>query len=522
MNTKSIVVGLVIALVLSAGMASALSNSGGGDWQYYREITIKENSGTPLSGYQVLIELNSANFDFSNAESDGSDIRFTDASGNELNYWIEEWNAGSRSAKIWVKVSSVPSRGETKIWMYYGNPSAGTMSNGDSTFEFFDDFAGTSLDTNKWDSYTTGSGTITVGNEYVKLYTSGSYSHFIAQITSKRLFNVPAILEFEFKQEGNGYAPHSIFYKDDSNYIAVHETYRSDYEPCLFVSTAGSVSKETFSPKTSADRWYDGKLVITPDYQGCYYRDGIEKASKTLGFTANKVKIRHKQVGAFDYGSTYYISKCRIRQYASIEPTITLSAEYLTQKLPAITLTKSASPSSIQEGETTTISIRVQNTGSGDAKTVEVIDTIPMGFKIISGSKSESFGEIKSRDYRTLEYTLKATGSGKFTCDPATATYTDADGNSYSTASNAMSLQVGGEVPVGADSDGDGWSDAKEQEMGTNPYSVDSDSDGLRDPEDPNPTVPEEGKGLPGFEAVFAIAGLLAVAYLVRKREVIK
>jgi PGF-CTERM protein/uncharacterized repeat protein (TIGR01451 family) len=188
-------------------------------------------------------------------------------------------------------------------------------------------------------------------------------------------------------------------------------------------------------------------------------------------------------------------------------------------KKPEITMTKSASPSTIQEGETVTISVRVDNTGTGDAKTVEVTDTIPLGFKIISGSKSESFGEIKSGDYRTFEYILKATGSGKFTCDPATATYTDADGKSYSAASNAMSLQVGGEVPVGADSDGDGWSDEKEQEMGTNPYSVDSDSDGLRDPEDPNPTVQEKKKGIPGFEAVFAIAGLLAVAYLVRRRK---
>ena len=52
--------------------------------------------------------------------------------------------------------------------------------------------------------------------------------------------------------------------------------------------------------------------------------------------------------------------------------------------------------------------------------------------------------------------------------------------------------------------------------MGTNPYSVDSYGDGLKDPEDPNPTVPE--KKTPGFEIVFAIAGLLAVAYLLRRR----
>jgi hypothetical protein len=53
--------------------------------------------------------------------------------------------------------------------------------------------------------------------------------------------------------------------------------------------------------------------------------------------------------------------------------------------------------------------------------------------------------------------------------------------------------------------------------METNPYSVDSDNDGINDPQDPNPTVPE-GR-VPGFRAVFAIAELLAVAYLLRRRK---
>jgi PGF-CTERM protein len=55
--------------------------------------------------------------------------------------------------------------------------------------------------------------------------------------------------------------------------------------------------------------------------------------------------------------------------------------------------------------------------------------------------------------------------------------------------------------------------------MEKNPYSVDSDGDGLKDSEDPNPTVPEEKKKTPGFEAVFAIEGILAVAYLLRRRK---
>ena len=136
---KFILIGFLF-LIFSTGVVSAadLSNSGGGDWKYYREITIKENSGKTLTDYQVLIELNSANFDFSKAKSDGSDVRFVDSEGNELNYWIEEWRAGK--AKIWVKVPLIPANGEAKIRMYYGNPSALSSSNGYDVFELFDDF----------------------------------------------------------------------------------------------------------------------------------------------------------------------------------------------------------------------------------------------------------------------------------------------------------------------------------------------------------------------------------------------
>ena len=188
-----------------------------------------------------------------------------------------------------------------------------------------------------------------------------------------------------------------------------------------------------------------------------------------------------------------YPAQCRTPEGKVFVEQVTLPEE---PPAPRLKLTKSASLSVIQVGETTTITIRVENIGTGDATSVEVTDTIPTGLKILSGSKSANFDEIKPGNYRTLEYTLKATGSGNFTCEDATATHKDADGNSYyPIGSNSVSIQVGGEVPVGADSDGDG----------------------LNDPADQDTMVPEEKT--PGFETVFAIAGLLVVAYLLRKRK---
>ena len=102
------------------------------NWKYRREITITNVNGT-LTDYQILVELNSTNFNFSHAQENGSDIRFV-ASDDEtlLNHWIEVWNSTNQSAKIWVNVSEVTEG--TKIFMYYGNENASDASDVNSTF----------------------------------------------------------------------------------------------------------------------------------------------------------------------------------------------------------------------------------------------------------------------------------------------------------------------------------------------------------------------------------------------------
>lgn len=142
---------IVLGTILLAGGTGALSNSGGGSWQYYSDITIT-NTGITLSDYQVLVDLTSVNFP-THVNSSGADLRFVDVSGNELSYWIESWDHANRLAKIWVKVSSVPA-GNTNIRMYYGNPNAISASNGEATYELFDDFSGTDLDMSKWQGST--------------------------------------------------------------------------------------------------------------------------------------------------------------------------------------------------------------------------------------------------------------------------------------------------------------------------------------------------------------------------------
>ena len=106
-------------------------------------------------------------------------MRFTGSDGTTLlNYWMESYTA-SDNAVFWVKIADDLSTNSVTIYLYYGNPTATTTSNGDSTFELFDHFNGTSLDTSKWTWETTNSNiTYSFSNSYLVIGTSSSFSTY--------------------------------------------------------------------------------------------------------------------------------------------------------------------------------------------------------------------------------------------------------------------------------------------------------------------------------------------------------
>jgi len=109
------------------------------DWAEIKEITIDNFSNfNTLVNYQIKIIVTYE----PEMQLDFDDIRFVDSDGvTFLDYWLES-KVDSRSAIFWVKVPNIPATSSKTIYMYYGNLKIGSMSNGDKTFEFFDDFIG--------------------------------------------------------------------------------------------------------------------------------------------------------------------------------------------------------------------------------------------------------------------------------------------------------------------------------------------------------------------------------------------
>ncbi len=108
-------------------------------WANKTPITIA-NSGGALTDYQVQINLDPGNFDFGQANSDGSDIRFAAADGTTLlPFW--QGNLECRhECHLLGKTTSLPAGGSITIYLYFGNPSAASASDGASTFYFYDGF----------------------------------------------------------------------------------------------------------------------------------------------------------------------------------------------------------------------------------------------------------------------------------------------------------------------------------------------------------------------------------------------
>ncbi|RLJ06283.1 MAG: hypothetical protein DRP18_01215 [Candidatus Aenigmatarchaeota archaeon] len=101
-------------------------------------IHINNTGGSALTDYQVMINIT---YD-SDMNSNFSDIRVVnETSGETVPYWIENKSDGNW-CKIWFNASYIPASSwcNDTYYLYYGNPSASSESDGDATFEFFDDF----------------------------------------------------------------------------------------------------------------------------------------------------------------------------------------------------------------------------------------------------------------------------------------------------------------------------------------------------------------------------------------------
>lgn len=95
-----------------------------GTWAYRKPVQITNSSAGNLLDYQVRIPVG---IEAGKMKSDFSDLRFRDAGGTDLPFWIEACDSGV-SAIAWVKVPQINAVSSVTIYMYYGNATAASAS----------------------------------------------------------------------------------------------------------------------------------------------------------------------------------------------------------------------------------------------------------------------------------------------------------------------------------------------------------------------------------------------------------
>jgi len=299
-------------------------------WKYYSKITIDNTQNTnDLTDYQVKIDLTSNNFDFTKANSDGSDIRFTDSDRSTLlSYWIENWDSSNQVATIWVKVPSIAASSTKDIYMFYGNAGATSESSGDSTFELFDDFDETELNSNKW---SLPAGSVSLSNSSITISGTGG------RILSSNIFNQPLRVRSKAKytdtqQYHHGYiafltSSDFVWDTDDSgNEITTGSGYFIDIDSNAysFIQALAKLVSGNISP-TYVDGSVSGDSTLYHLWEICNYNGDIKQNYD------NGIEIL--SLTDTDYNSGYIVLGRRradslvvdwvfVSNYTSPEPTI--------------------------------------------------------------------------------------------------------------------------------------------------------------------------------------------------------
>ncbi len=106
------------------------------EWYFRKALEIDYTKvDEDLTDFPIAVQFNPTDNIYSNTNSDGSDIRFTDKNGNALKYEIEKWDETGTST-AWVKIPTISANASTTVYIYYGNPSA---SDAQTPSEVWDD-----------------------------------------------------------------------------------------------------------------------------------------------------------------------------------------------------------------------------------------------------------------------------------------------------------------------------------------------------------------------------------------------
>lgn len=106
-------------------------------------LTTPEGANLPaeakVENFPLLVRLDRDWFDFSQAQHEGQDVRFS-LDGKILAHQIEQWDPLIGTASIWVRVPEIRGNARLLLDMHWGNAAAPAVSDGKKVFDAANDF----------------------------------------------------------------------------------------------------------------------------------------------------------------------------------------------------------------------------------------------------------------------------------------------------------------------------------------------------------------------------------------------
>jgi hypothetical protein len=320
-------------------------------WDYRTQITVTNANAdyqTKLTVYYGSgTDGNNTVYCSSHCNADFSDLRFTGSDEvTLLDYWVESYTA-STSAVVWVQDDATPS---TTCYMYYGNAGASSLSNGTTTFLFFDDFSG---DLSQW------SGDIayaSINSGILSLVSTTSIDHKIYSAAQSGDIAVRTRANLNYHKASfvglalSNVTHYALVFTFDSGYYNYFQT--SDDTPVTISNTDLDGGNYHI---------YDVCRVLTGTDTIRGYKDGVQLGSDSTSHVPTD-GLRDL-IRAYS-GATTYVDWTLIRKCFSTEPTWSFGAE---EEAVAPTVTTLAA----NNIDNTTATVNGEVTDIGDTEIIE-------------------------------------------------------------------------------------------------------------------------------------------------------
>jgi hypothetical protein len=281
--------------------------SAGAQTNYQMKLMLYNRTGTDTLGNVYL---------GGNVRSDFDDIRFTKSDGTTpLDYWIETYKPGV-SAVVWVKVDSIPvSPSTTNIYLYYGNPSATSASNGTNTFAFFDDFDDGTY--TGW-SLTAGNAILGVSNGWFTAQGTSSLGNVEITADNSIVSNHAYELKIQTDFENNPNRQGRIMFRSTRPYY----NYVVAFYPTniRLLRQTGLYSETELAGATfywDDTKVYNMKITGYGDQLNVSINDVLILSASDSTYNSGSIGVGFREV----YGGTWKFSDIRVRNYADPEPT---------------------------------------------------------------------------------------------------------------------------------------------------------------------------------------------------------